>query len=311
MRKTFFKFMAMPLMMLFVGACAGTSNSSAAIEESLVYTTIEVNPGIGVMVNEQHRVVYAHALNGDGEMVMLQLQLENKPIEDAIDEIVGEMIALKFIDQESVDPKAYFDSIGTNNNAQSQIQTLIQNRLSNAMTGNMISIQTQTRTYTTLETSEATEKGTTPLKLRLIKQAMLADNALLETEALAFSPQSLLEKAKHGAMQMKQIAATLVDAFVEARQAIQAIYLPQIQSLNEQIATAIANSEDPASLELALATLRAEMIAEIQALVLEFRQQTVQARMTWQNQCDDRRGGSSSHPQGGGSSMVSHPSGQG
>jgi len=129
------------------------------------------------------------------------------------------------------------------------------------MTGSMISIQTQTRTYTTLETSEANEKGTTPLKLRLIKQAMLADNALLETEALAFSPQSLLEKATHGAMQMKQIAATLVDAFVEARQAIQAIYLPQIQSLNGQIATAIANSENTASLELALATLRAEMIA--------------------------------------------------
>jgi hypothetical protein len=132
----------------------------------------------------------------------------------------------------------------------------------------------------------------TPLKLHLMHQAMIGNDDLLEEEALELSQTELMQQAKLGATNMKRIAATLAIAFMTERRAIQATYLPQIQALKLLIEAGIANSEDVSDLQLQLTTLRAEMVAEIQALVADFRHQTIQARVQWQTEADNRKSGS-------------------
>jgi hypothetical protein len=236
----------------------------------------------------------AHALNGDGEMVMTQLQLEGKDLEEAIDEIVDETIALDFVNEETIDPTVDIDVESNLEQLKTQTRSAVQTRVNNAFTGAMLQVTTQTRVYTQDELDEATAKDTTPLKLRLANQAMIGNDDLLEEEALELDMKELLNKAKKGATQMKQIAATLGAAFLEERQAIQDEYRDQILSLKDAIATAIANSEDPSELEDQLEALRDDMREEIQAIVQTYKQQTVQARETWQNEANVRKGGTSS-----------------
>jgi len=158
----------------------------------------------------------------------------------------------------------------------------------------MIQMTTRTRTYTQAELDEAEAKGTTPLKLRLMKQAMIGSDDLLEEEVAELDVKGLLNKARDGATQMKQIAATLGADFLAERKAIQDLYLPQIHDLQEDIATATANSEDTSDLEDQLEALRDQMQEDIQDIVANYKQQTTQARETWQNEANIRKGGNAS-----------------
>ena len=288
---------------MLTGCFASSSSSSTDIvDENLAYVTIEINPGIGLMVKENNQIAYANALNADGEMMMLQLQLEGKTLSTAIDDIVGETIALQFVDGSTIDPKALIDCVSNQLTLRTQTRETVQTRLNNAFTGQMIQIQTQERTYTQAEYDEANIHGITPLQLRLVHQAMIGDDNLLLEEVLELDMQGLLNQAKNGATKMKQIASTFNQEFLAERQAIQDEYIPQIQLLNEEIAAAIEASEDTSELEEELAALRADMIEAIQALVATYRQQTIQARTQWQSEADNRRGGSNQNTSQGGSS---------
>jgi hypothetical protein len=296
--KTFIsRLLAVPFIALFVTSCFNTSSGTSSLSDGLVYTTLEINPGIGLMVNEENRITYAHALNADGEMVLLQLQLEGKSIESAIDDIVGEVVDLKFVTQATSNAVTRLDALGSVTASQANIRSIVQTRIGNSFLGEMITMQTQTRTYSESEIAEAALHGTTPLKYRLMMQAMMGDNNLLEEELVELTNEALLEKAKNGATNMKKIAATLGQDFLNMRQLIQDEYLPLIHDLQDQIAAAIAASEDTSSLTAALNALRAEMVAEIQLLVADFRQQTAQARVQWQAEAENRRGGLTSGSQ--------------
>lgn len=215
------------------------------------------------MVDEEKQIAFAHALNGDGEMVMLQLQLEGKSLDAALDEVVEETIELDFVDEETVDPTVDIDAMGSVETLKEQIRTQTQTRLENTFEGHMVTVQTQTRTYTQTEIDEAASKGVTPLKLRLAKQAMIGNDDLLEEEALDMDTKALLNKTRNGAANMKKIASTLNEAFLEERKAIQDQYQTEILALKQAIIDGIAASEDVTSLEDDLATLRAEMVAAI------------------------------------------------
>jgi hypothetical protein len=277
---------------LMLAAC--TIPSDTTVEENLAYVTIEINPGLGVMVDEDYRVSYAHALNGDGEMVMLQLQLDGKSLEDAIEEIVEETVELGFVTEETEDPDVELDAISNMSQLQTQTREQAQLHVEAAFECHMIQVQTRTRTYTVDEIAEADAKATTPLKLRLAKQAMIGDPDLLEEEALDLTEKALMNKAKQGATHMKQIAATLGADFLEERKAIQDEYLPQIHELQADIAEAKANSLDTSELEQQLETLRAQMVAEIQALAATYKEQTIQERAAWQTEANIRKGGGNS-----------------
>jgi hypothetical protein len=291
MKNKHFKLLTTSLVTIFLVACANTGYSSQPTEDSLVYATLEINPGIGLMIDHNHRVVYAHALNADGEMVLLELNVAGKTIEVTVNEIAAEIVALQFVKSDTMNPITSIDIVGLATSQPTQIRSEILNRIGNAFTGHMINMQTQSRTYTLAELNEAAEKGTTPIRLQLVRQALIGHDDLFEEEALALDLTNLLEKAKHGATIMNQIGGPFAAAFVEARRAIQDNYRTEILALKDAIKDALEASEDITLLQEELSLLIDAMVTEIQGLVATFRQETMMARNQWRSEAEDRRGG--------------------
>ena len=285
-------------MSAFLALSGCTSASDDPVVEDLAYATIEINPGVAVMVNAENKVRVAHALNGDGEMVMLELHLEGKTLDEAIEDVIDETVALDFVNPETEDVDVNLDVSSNNQELMTQTRTQTETRINNVFNGHMIQVTTQTRTYSQDELDEASAKDVTPLRLRLVKQAMICNDDLLEEEALELDEKALLNKVKQGATNMKQIAATLGADFLAERQAIMDEYLPQIHALQDAIDLAIANSEDTSELEADLVELREAMVDEIQAVVSNYRQQTTQARQGWSDEAAIRKGGNANSQTG-------------
>lgn len=286
------------LMSAFLALSGCTSASDDPVVEDLAYATIEINPGVAIMINAENKVRVAHALNGDGEMVLLELHLEGKTLDEAIEDVIDETVALDFVNPETENVDVDLDVSSNNQELMTQTRTQTETRINNVFDGHMIQATTQTRTYSQDELDEASAKDVTPLRLRLVKQAMIGNDDLLEEEALELDEKSLLNKVKQGATNMKQIAATLGADFLAERQAIMDEYLPQIHALQDAIDLAIANSEDTSELEIDLAELREAMVAEIQEVVSNYRQQTTQARQGWSDEAAIRKGGNSNSQTG-------------
>ena len=283
-----------PALILFSACDIGISQTSEPVIETLAYASVSINPSIAVMVNEQNTIRTAHALNGDGEMIMLQLQLEGKSLEEGIEEIVDESVALDFIDEETPDPTIETDVLSDKTMLKTQTETNLATHLQNAFVAKNIQVQTQTRTYLQSEIDEAAMLEVTPLQLQLMKKAMIGNADLLEEEALELDVIGLLNKVKNGANNLNKIAATLGQDFLDERKLIQDQYREQILDLKEQIKVAIENGSPTDDLEASLSQLRSEMVDALQALIAEYRQQTTNAREQWRQEADNRRQNNSS-----------------
>lgn len=131
-KRTITKFFGLiPILALLVSCNLTTDDTSQDLSENLAYATISINPSVALMLNEEARVTNAHALNGDGEMIMLNLQLENSSLEDAVEAIIDETLALDFIDEETVDPYVETDVTSPITALQATTSTALQNHLNN------------------------------------------------------------------------------------------------------------------------------------------------------------------------------------
>jgi len=278
-----------PAIALLVSCQVGTSDTTVLEDENLAYATLSINPSVALMLNEQKQVATATALNADGEMIMLNLQLEGKTLDEAVEDIIDETVDLDFINEETPDPVVETDVLSSMLQLQTQTRDQIQTRVNNVFDGHNISVQTRTRTYTQQEIDDAEAKGVAPLKLELMHKAMIGNNELLEEEALELTTKELLTKVRNGAQNMNKIAASLGQAFLEERQLIQDTYRADILSLKEEIALALENGEPTDQLEIDLATLREDMVQALQDLIGDYRQQTMTARQNWQQEADSRR----------------------
>ena len=278
-----------PAIALLVSCQVGTSDTTVLEDENLAYATLSINPSVALMLNEQKQVATATALNADGEMIMLNLQLEGKTLDEAVEDIIDETVELDFINEETPDPVVETDVLSSMLQLQTQTRDQIQTRINNVFDGHNISVQTRTRTYTQQEIDDAEAKGVTPLKFELMYKAMIGNNELLEEEALELTTKELLTKVRNGAQNMNKIAASLGQAFLEERQLIQDTYRADILSLKEEIALALENGEPTDQLEIDLATLREDMVQALQNLIGDYRQQTMTARQNWQQEADSRR----------------------
>lgn len=93
-----------PAIALLVSCQVGTSDTTVLEDEKVAYATLSINPSVALMLNEQKQVATATALNADGEMIMLNLQLEGKTLDEAVEDIIDETVDLDFINEETPDP---------------------------------------------------------------------------------------------------------------------------------------------------------------------------------------------------------------
>ena len=86
-------------------SCFGGKTDSVGI----AYITLRVNPEIELVVNEDMEVISANAINEDGEILISELNLIGKDIDDAAEEFAKKAAELGYIDVEADETVVYVD----------------------------------------------------------------------------------------------------------------------------------------------------------------------------------------------------------
>lgn len=83
-------------------ACIGLTACNKS-NEKLSYVSLRINPEIELVTDENGEVLSAGAINSDGEVVLTQIELEGKPIDQAAQEFTETAEQLGYLDLDKED----------------------------------------------------------------------------------------------------------------------------------------------------------------------------------------------------------------
>lgn len=275
--KKLFAFLGIGMLAAGLMACG----ESAAYE---AYVTVDINPSVGFVVNEDNMVEYAYALNADGEMLLSQLNLQNLSVETAVGQVIDEAMNLGFIDVEAEETVIEVDAVADTDKVADQVRSMIQSQFESKMSDRALQAQVRTRTYESAFADEAQAAGMDPAQYRLVQQAMNLDPELTQEQAQAADPETLMNRIKTNAAVAEQISVELRSQFLEEKNEIIADYEGQIAQVQSQIQTATQNSESTDELNQELTRLQAEMTTQLQALVQNYASQSVALKTQMQTE---------------------------
>jgi len=231
---------------------------------TLDYVTIDINPSIDMVLDRNENVVATSALNKDGEILLLNLELEGEPVEDAIEDIIDESIDLGYIDPDS---EEIVVEVGSENE---RIRERVRENVNNAFQERGMFGKAIAQENTEL-IEEAETLGVTPGFLRMAYRAIDADDTLTLETALTMTQKELITIINDKKDEMKMVASEQKMEFFAERTLLQETYLPQIQALEAEIAEIEAAEGDAT-----------EKIAELEALRTEFHDAMSELRLAYQ-----------------------------
>jgi len=273
--------MGMSLLFVSLAAC-GT------VEAYEAYVTVDINPSIGFVVNEQAMVKTAYALNEDGEMLMLQLNLAEKTVEAAMGEVIDKAMDLGFIDVDAAETIIEVDAVGNTDKITEQVRSMVMEQLESNMSERALQTQVRQRQYDSEFQTQAENKGLDPATYRLMQNALNIDPELTEEDALTEDPEGLINRIRTNNQVVAGVAQSLVDEFKVAKDAILDEYQPLIQALRDQITAATEAEEPTETLEADLLALQTEMRVELQAVVASYIAQSEPLMTAIQTACQTR-----------------------
>jgi acid stress-induced BolA-like protein IbaG/YrbA len=260
--------------LLFIGLIATLLVACANNAPYEAYATIDINPSVGLVINEQNIVKTAHALNEDGEMLLLELHLGEKSVDDAIAQIIDEAMDLGFIDVEAEETVIQVDAIGNTDAIGTKVRQMVQDKLQTKMSERALNANVQARNYDAEFVAAAQAKGVSAMQYRLMNQAMEVESELSDAEIEELDPEGMIARIRANTQVAAGVTRELVEEFKAAKDAIHAEYAPQIQDLKDQIAAAEEAEEDTTALVEQLDALKEAMHAELQAVIDEFTTQS-------------------------------------
>ncbi len=257
----------------------GCTNSVSADE---AYVTIDINPSIELIVSPREKVLYANPLNADGEILLENLDLIGLPLDEAIDLIIEESIALGFIDVDSDETIVSVSAISANSELGETIRAKVKENINKAFMNRAMMGRAQDKGFTEEFIVEAEGYGVTPAFLRLAESVVSVDDTILLEDALLMTQQDLMDILHAAKEANKEVAQALRDEFFAARQLIFDVYLPQIQDLEAQILA--AGEDDTTDLQAQLDLLKDEFHTELSTLRDGYHTQTEGLRAGIQEQ---------------------------
>ena len=269
----------MALVTLIVG-CMGSV--SAATD---TYVTLDINPSVELIVNRREKVVYANALNEDGEVLLAELDLIGMDLDAAIELIIQTSIELGFIDVESEEVIVSVTALAKDPLLGEKIRNKVKEHVNHAFENKGIIGRGQDKAFVPEFVAEAESYGVTPGFLFLVKAAMFSDDELTLEAALEMEVSQLQAIIKSARQEMKVIAQGLREEFLTAKEALIKEFEAAKADLEAQIEAAEGDTTELENelaalieaFKLDMATLRAEFLVESEALRLEYKLQA-QAR---------------------------------
>lgn len=236
-----------------------------------VYVTLDINPSIELIVTPREKVIYANALNEDGEVLLATLDLIGMDLDDAIDLIIEEALFQGFIDVESEEIDISVETVSKGEAIRERIHQRVKENVDEAferraMIGRAIDKEFQQELI-----DEAEEKGVTPGFLRLVKSVLLQNDTYTEEELLQMAQDELIALLKEAQEAHRVLMHSVRETFLAEKEALHAYYNPLLEDLYAQLEEEGADVE---AIQAQIDALEAEKQAEFQALRSEFVEQT-------------------------------------
>lgn len=160
------------------------------------YVSLDVNPSIEYTVNRFDRVIGVEGANEDGEAVLESLQLQNAPIEDAINDTINQLATENYLngtEQGGIVIAAYCE----NEQDCKQLTERIQERARECLQEGGINAELECEAVGLERVNEAKTLGTTPGKLNLVEKLKESstDSESIDTEEWLNKPVKEIMKA--------------------------------------------------------------------------------------------------------------------
>ncbi len=221
--------------LLSVSLLFGIAACSSAVETEAaeLYVSVEINPSIEFIVDEDDNVISYNLLNEDAEVLCVDVDFIGMNIDDAVELFVELATEAGFIDVDSDDNEVLITVFG---DEKSEIPKLIRERIRNRimrfMAMNYINGVVLTEDFTQEDlVAQAAELGVAPGKLKLALLAQTIDEELLLEDALAMEVKDLLEIVRE---HHKEVISEMTDEQLALRRLRKARLINQFRIRWEQ-----------------------------------------------------------------------------
>lgn len=262
--------------------------SDLGTEVSGYYVSVDINPSVEFVVNDDDIVESYLFLNEDAAIICVDLDFVGMNIDDAVELFVETATAAGYIDPEGDDNAVLItvltdDEEDEDGEVRAEICERIRKRLNTHFAKNYINSLVLTEDFTQEDlVAEADELGVSPGKLKLTYAAMLTDETLVKEELLEMPVKDILAIVKEAHS----------DAFAEYKEAqwqrLREMKQEKIQEHKEIVEEHIANNPEMTEEEVQeyIENYKAQVQEETKTQWQERIQQWLQARE--QNQQNDQ-----------------------
>ncbi len=276
-----------------VSACSDTSE----VEAAGTYVSIDINPSIEFIVDENDVIISFNLLNEDAEIICAGVDFIGMTIEEASELFIELATEAGYIDVTSDDNAVLITVIGddeTEVEAQLtlELQERIRERVMHFMAVNAINAQVFTEDFTQADlVAQAEELGVSPGKLKLVLLAQVYDEELLLEDGLSMPVKDLMAILRD---HHEEVRASLTDEELALREAQKEALMQQFkQHFIDHVAANPNLTEEQIE-------ARINAIKEHDGSVS--RQTWEQRVHEWQNRMEDRNDGFPTDPTDDGTS---------
>lgn len=191
-----------------LAACAGNDEENAALgEETLTYVSLRVNPEIELIADEGGNVVAANAINEDGEVLLSEVALEGKSIEEAGEIFTETANDLGYLTPDGEKDTVYIDVESTIDGEETKIKEKLNKSIRDYFDNKGINGKVSPETLDKYA-DKATEWDISVGHTKLVMRALDAHPEMTDTEVLKLSTKDLMKLIK-GDKGEEKIAAGL------------------------------------------------------------------------------------------------------
>ena len=263
-------------------ALASCGTEAEAVDAT--YISLRINPEIELVADEDGEVIYANAVNDDGEVVLSTISLEGMSIEEAGVAFTDAAVAMGYVDPNSDDTTVYVDVHGISNESDTEIKENLTKNIGDYFNNNGINGKVSEETLNKYAQSAASW-GISTGHVKLVMRVLDAHPELTEEEVLAMEVSqwlTLLNGNKGNSSAIKTLKAeyreTLTDIKTEYKRLFE--LRTEIEALEAQLENEEASEQD----KEAIATQIAEKQSEVNGLKNEYKNAISAAKASYKKE---------------------------
>jgi hypothetical protein len=212
------------LLVLFVtiGALIGLSacNTTSA-SEGEYYVSVDINPSIEFIVDEEDIVLSFELLNEDAEIIAADIDFVGMNVEDAMALFIEKATEAGYIDVTSDENAVLITVLGEEEDDNvGELRNRLRTRAERDFANRNIMASVFTEDFTAADlVAEANELGVSPGKLKMIKAAQSVDETLLTEDAIDMPVKDIMAIIReHHALARQEMTQTRINERIQLRE---------------------------------------------------------------------------------------------